>query len=274
MTLSDMAKESLAKVVERFQAGDLSPIVQAALIPLPENAPALKWTPRNRMLAYAQGNCIDCRGYKQWQKAGRQVRKKRDDEKTLAVWISAPRTYKKTKEDGEEEARVWFTYIPVYPIHNTEAIEGLPFDEVLTYEPKQPPPLMEVAERLGMKVTWAPCAGEKLGSVDQIGTHVKLETHDPKTWFHELVHAVDARLNGDLKGGQHADQETRAELGACVLMQMYGLGDRLGNCWRYIEGYNEDPLRAITAATEDVAAILDVILENGKEEKHEQERGM
>jgi len=40
MTLSDMAKESLAKVVERFQAGDLSPIVQAALIPLPENAPA------------------------------------------------------------------------------------------------------------------------------------------------------------------------------------------------------------------------------------------
>ena len=261
MALSQLAKDSLANVVTRFQSGDLSPIVQAALIPLPDNAPAQKWTYRNRMLAYAQGDCLDCRGYQQWKKVGRQVRKKEEAEKTLAVWISAPRTYKTTNARGEEETRLWFTYIPVYPIHNTNPIEGLPFDEVLTYEPIEPPPLMDVARRLGMNVSWAPCAGEKRGSVNKAGTEVKLETHDPKTWFHELIHAVDARTNGDLKPGQHADQETRAELGACVLMQMYGLGDRTGNSYEYIQRYNpKDPLKAITAATEDVAAILDVIL--------------
>lgn len=59
----------------------------------------------------------------------------------------------------------------------------------------------------------------------------------------------------------------KADLGACVLMHMYGFGDRTGNTWRYIKLYNEDPLKAITAATEDVADILNAILENGKEEQ-------
>lgn len=259
MALSEMAKASLNKVVQRFQSGDLSPIVAAALIRLPPDAPSNRWTLRNRMLAYAQGNCIDCRGYKQWQSVGRQVRKKNDDELTLAVWISAPRTRKEVDENGEEETTTWFTYIPVYPITHTEPLEGA--EEVLTYEPREPPPLMDVAERLGIEVDWIPCGGDRLGSVDKEGKRVKLETHDAKTWFHELVHAVDARIKGGLQGGQHADQETVAELGATVLMHLYGMGERTGNCWEYVQRYATDPMKAITAAVEDVSKILDVIME-------------
>ena len=43
---------------------------------------------------------------------------------------------------------------------------------------------------------------------------------------------------------------------AAVLMHLYGLGDRTGNCWGYVQQYNKDPLRAIMKAVDEVGKVL------------------
>jgi hypothetical protein len=79
--------------------------------------------------------------------------------------------------------------------------------------------------------------------------------------FHELAHAAHARIEGGLKGGQHAGQETVAEFTATVLMHLYGLGDRTGNCWKYVQGYAANPLQAIFKALHTVEKVLALLLE-------------
>jgi antirestriction protein ArdC len=157
-------------------------------------------------------------------------------------------------EDGEEKKELrGFLVVPVFGYAQTDG-------EPIGYEPRTLPPLMDVAERLGVSVSWEPCGGA-LGSVDQDGQRIRVMSHDAAPFFHELAHAVHARLNGRLRGGQDAHQETVAELAVCVLAQMYGFGDVSGSAWHYICHYNADPLLAIMEAMADVEAILSVIID-------------
>ena len=52
-----------------------------------------------------------------------------------------------------------------------------------------------------------------------------------------------------------------AEFTAAVLMHLYGLGDRTGNCWRYIQNYAPDPLQAIVKALGTVEKVLALLLQ-------------
>ena len=56
MKLSDNAQAALDTVVQRFKAGDLSPIVElAAIAPDPDNVvPFDKWSFSNQIMAYLQ----------------------------------------------------------------------------------------------------------------------------------------------------------------------------------------------------------------------------
>jgi hypothetical protein len=250
MRLSDRARASLDAVIERFKAGDLSPITEVARITLPDDAPARKWTMSNRVLAYAQTGSLDCRGYRQWQAVGRQVQKG-----STSAYIFGP-----ILVDDEEGGKklVGFKTIPVFPYHDTQG-------EGLDYSPKEPPPLMEVAERLGVDVSYGPMALGVLGSARVDGTAISLGTQDPAVWFHELAHIAHRQVKGELQGGQDPHQEATADLTAAVLMDLYGLGDRTGNTWEYISSYNpEDPIRAIMRATDEVGPILDYIFDEGR----------
>lgn len=251
MALSEKAKEAMEKVVTRFQAGDLSPLVEMSRINLPENAPAASWSFGNRVLAYAQTGSLDCRGYRQWQAAGRQVAKGEH-----SAWILGPMLITKTREqDGESEkyqALIGFKGISVFAYHQTEGEPGA-FD----YTPKELPPLVDVAEALDITIRYEPLSGAN-GSIDSNGTKMTIGAGEWRTFFHELGHAVHARLNGQLKGGQHADQETVAELTAAVLGAMYGK-DYTGNSWQYISAYNDDPVKALMAALDDVGKIVELI---------------
>ena len=249
MKLSDNAQAALDTVVQRFKAGDLSPIVElAAIAPDPSNiVPFDKWSFSNKIMAYLQTGTTDCRGFRQWQGAGRQVRK---GEK--AAYILGPITVKR-EEDGEDVLHcVGFKGIAVFADHQTDG-DALP-DRNLT--PADLPPLHDVAETLGIAVRWAPKMGSAWGSAATDGTRVLLSSYDAPVFFHELAHSIHARINGGLQGGQRADQETVAELTAAVLSQLYGV-DWSGNAWTYISGYNSsDPLAAITAALGTVGQVL------------------
>jgi hypothetical protein len=254
MKLSDKAQEALDKVVEQFKSGDLSPVVKLVRIRLPQDAPAARWTFSNRVLAYAQTGSVDCRGYRQWQDAGRQVQKG-----SRAAYILSPVLVKRQTEDGGEEERlVGFRAIPVFGYRDTKAEK----EDALQYAPKELPPLHDVAQRLGLKVAFAPTKPGSLGNCKTDGSSITLGSEDPAVFFHELAHAAHKRVMGKkLRGGQDPHQETTAELAAAVLMQLYGLDDRTGNAWKYIAGYNEDPLRAIMKATDEVGKVLVLLLD-------------
>jgi hypothetical protein len=150
-----------------------------------------------------------------------------------------------------------FRAVAVFAHDQTEG-EELP---EVDYTPAELPPLAEVAENLGIDVTYAPLPPGKLGQCEVTGSNIQLGSHDPLVFFHEMAHAVHARIEGRLQGGQHSGQETIAEFTATVLMHIYGLGDRTGNCWRYIQGYAEDPIKAIIKALSTVEQVLAFLLE-------------
>ena len=75
MKLSPKAQAALDRVVNTFKRGDLSPITEVVRLRLGSDAPASRWTFSNQVLAYAQTGELDCRGYRQWQQVGRQVKK-------------------------------------------------------------------------------------------------------------------------------------------------------------------------------------------------------
>jgi hypothetical protein len=170
---------------------------------------------------------------------------------------SAPSSSRRRRRGGEKRL-VGFRAIPVFAYQDTQAGDG----DALDYTPRELPPLMEVARRLGVKVTYAPAGAGNLGNCQTDGSRITLGSEDPAVFFHELAHAAHKRVTDKaLKRGQDPYQETTAELAAVVLMHLYGLGDRTGNCWRYVQQYNEDPLRAIMKATNEVGKVLALLLD-------------
>lgn len=249
MKLSQKAQESLNKVVEQFKAGDLSPVVEIAKTKIAQDAPMSKWSFTNRVMAFAQSGSLDCRGYRQWQQAGRQVQKGQS-----ASFILAPVIITKEDDEGNEsKVCVGFRSIAVFGYHQTDG------ENNLGYEPRELPQLAEVAERLGVEVRWNPTDDGNLGNCDIEGKRINVGTQDTAVFFHELAHAIHAKIEGQLQGGQHADQETVAEFASCVLMHLYGLGDRTGNAWNYISHYSKDPVAAISKALGTVEKIIEAL---------------
>lgn len=247
MNLSAKAQNSLDNVIAKFQAGDLSPVSQVLALTLPEDAPARQWSLSNRVMALAQTGSLDCRGYRQWQAAGRQVTKG-----AQAGFILTPRVVTKDK-GAAEERRIVIGFISV-AVFGIDATEG---EEIADYRPAQLPPLMDVAERLGVDVGYMPLFGY-LGYCMLDNSKIRLATHEESVFFHELAHAAHNTV-AQTVGGQNSHQETVAELTACILMDLHGLKDTTGNAWQYIAGYNADPLKAIMRALSDVEKVLGVI---------------
>ncbi len=257
MKLSDKAQASISRVVEKFKTSNLSAVTKIARIRLSANAPSNSWSFSNKVLAFMQAEELDCRGFRQWQEAGRKVSKG-----SKAVYIIRPLLYKgKTENDKEDTKAVClgFSAIPVFAASSTEGDTPLP-----EYTPVELPPLSDVAKKLGIQVSYVPVTEDKLGDCRPDGSAIRLGSHDSRVFFHELAHAIHARIEGELKGGQHQDQETIAEFTTAVLMDLYGMGDTTGNAWRYISQYADDPLLAITRALGTVEKVLAVLTNERK----------
>lgn len=248
MKLSDKAQERLNQIVERFKAGDVSPVVKIVTYKLPADVPVMSWTFSNRVLAYAQTGELDCRGFRQWESAGRNVKKGE-----RAAYIFGPVIVKKEDKNGDEhQTCVGFRGIPVFAAEQTDG-EPLPYVQ----EPTELPPLFDVAQAWGITVKRGP-SPNSYGSFSPSRNRISLATEDARVFFHELAHAAHSRLE-DLKPGQNARQETIAEFTACVLAALYGY-DYTGNTWEYIRGYNEkDPLKAIMKALSTIEKVIELI---------------
>jgi len=241
---------ALNHMLEKFQSGDIGPIVQAATLRVPETWPAARWSLKNRILAYAEADTLSVRGFRQWEQVSRNVKKG-----TCAdVYIYGP-ILKKDDKTGDETARiVGYCLIPMFSEKQTE---GQPITEQLT--PTNPPPLLEVAHRLNLKVEYMPLPPDRLGDYCGPRQRIHLATDDEHVFFHELAHAAHAATDPNYRQVPGEQKEVIAEFSACVIASLYGY-DYSGNAWHYISMSDKDPLRAVTAALTAAEKVLNLIL--------------
>lgn len=212
---SSTAKTVLEGLVGRMASGDLPAAIAKSYIRAGD-VPSSKWSRCNRILVALSGTA-DARGFRQWQAVGRRVRRG-----AKAAYILAPLLVSKKDDQGEEtdeKVMVGFRAVPVFRYEDTE---GAP---LLEYEPRELPPLFGLAEYNGIDVRYMNSAAGEYGAINVRSGHMTLSSEAPDVYLHELVHWYDLRDREDRRDGQDPVQETVAQLGACALAQMYGIGD-------------------------------------------------
>ena len=248
----ERATSELEKVIQLFSTRQLPDLCAKALISAPE-MPSSKWSFGNQILMLLAGTG-DARGYRQWQGVGRQVR-----QGSKAFYILGPVYVRKSIEsasgdpegDEEIEVLVGFKAIPVFRLEDTDGAD-LP-----TYKPRDPPPLLEVAERHGMKVNYLRLSAGVLGMTDYERQVISLATEDWTTFWHELAHALHRSFEPKTGHGQEPEAETIAQLVAATLARLYGKPDD-GFSWTYIAS------QAQSASPQQVGRLCMRVLDRAK----------
>ena len=256
MNDSAKAKECLQRIVALFKEGVIPKALAVITIPPRADIPSAKWSISNRVLQFL-ADTSDSRGFRQWQKAGRKVKK---GAKAFCILGPNSRTIKETDADGQETEKsivVGFHAIPVFRAEDTNG-------EPLPYEPTNPPPLVDVAEKFGLSVSYQTFASKYYGYYQDNSKRIVLATHSAQVFFHELAHGAHHRIAGELKGGQIPSQEIIAELTAATLAQLYCPEANLGFSYEYVKGYAKESKksieRACLAVLNTVGRVLDEIL--------------
>ena len=263
MSDSTKARASLQQIVELFKLGNVPKALAVATIPPQAGIPSARWSWSNRLLQF-MADTSDARGYRQWQEAGRQVKKG-----TKSFCILGPCTKKitDTGDNGEKTEKVVVVGFHAIPVFRVEDTDGEP----LPYEPSSPPPLADVAQRLGLAVSYQTFAGTFYGCYKGNSKKIVLASHEAQVFFHELAHAAHHRIAGSLKGGQNPSQEIIAELTAATLASLYCPEANLGFSYQYVETYakksNKTTERACLAVISTVGKVLDEILGYKREAK-------
>lgn len=246
------ANQIAHRIIEAFQHPERLP---KALTPLfihrKDDIPSRKWSWHNQLLVALAGT-RDARGIRQWNRAGRKVKKG-----SKALYILAPCMAKKSREeDDEEPMEVLYAFraVPVFAIEDTEG-DAIDFSSSGYEEFLADLPFLEVAEAWNITVeAFTHQAGDPMGYYRQRGGNeaIMLSVQDVPTFLHELVHAADKRAGGLKEAKWH--REIVAELGAAVLSECLGLDEEanLGGAYAYIESYAQSNKMSTVKACIDV----------------------
>jgi hypothetical protein len=253
--MQDKVKRVLNTILEKFKTGNIPETVAYSMFPM-SDIPSAKWSLLNRTLMFLSGTS-DGRGYRQWQLAGRYVKKG-----SKAFYILVPFIKKIEEENGDKkEVLLGFGCKPVFKVEDTH---GKPLD----YEKIELPqlPLVERAENWGISIKAIFGNYRYYGYYSSDRKEIALATREECVFFHELAHAAHHRVNGTLKDGQDPIQEIVAELCAQALCRIVGKQptDSLGNSYRYIQRYAEKlNISAYTACLKvmsETEKVLNLIL--------------
>ena len=272
-TTADRVQAVAETILEAFRSGELpKALAQVFLNPIPEGSPMAKWSWRNRLLVALRGE-RDARGFRQWKRIGRSVKK---GERAFHILGPVTRTIEEADEaTGEVEEKqivTAFVSIAVFGLSQTEG-DPLPDSEATFIEAL---PVIEVARAWEIEVT-AVAFHSGLGT---LGTYrpgrITLSVENLSTWGHELVHCADDRL-GNRATSPKAEREIVAELGGAVLLECLGYeveSDR-GGAWDYIQHHAETSSQAFQLCAElldrtcaAVSLILTTATELGSPSPH------
>ncbi len=256
MNDSNKAKACLQQIVDLFKSGNVPKALAVATIPPQKGIPSAKWSISNRILQFLS-DTSDARGFRQWEQAGRKIKK---GAKAFHILGPKARTIKETDEGGQKIEKTIVAGFYAIPVFRAEDTDGKP----LPYEPTSPPPLVEVAEQLGLFVSYQAFASTYYGYYQGDAKRIVLATHEAQIFFHELAHAAHHQIAGSIKGGQEPDQEIIAELTAATLATMYCPDANIGFSYEYVKSYSEKSKksidRACLAVINTVGQVLDKIL--------------
>ena len=149
-----------------------------------------------------------------------------------AIWLRGE------DEATEEEKRVLsgFTLVNEFRVEDTEGKE-------LEYQARMKElkiaelPLIDVAEKLGIKVQAALC-GSAEGSFSPFEQIIRMNCADGQVFLHELSHAVIAEIKRKEKVKlEYGFEEICAELSSAFLGSLYGVKIDLQNTKAYIQGW-------------------------------------
>ncbi len=258
---NDKIKAAIEKVIELLRTGNIEKIAYAVFRG-ETGRPSDKWSFLNRLIMYCS-ETEDARGIRQWNRAGRRLKKE-----TKALYIRVPAMVKtgtkRTNEDGEEEeeTRRVYKHIPVYRVEDTT---GAPLEED-NFKLKIPANLAQVAEELGLEIKAKRFAGAEYGYFSASRKEIALMSPDIKIYLHELAHGVDRKIKGRLNPGQQPDQEIVAELAAEVVG--YLLGHKLNGKGRdYIKSYSGGSWKPVFSLLDRVQKVVAYIVDKAQIEE-------
>ncbi len=262
--MSNKIKAVLDSILEKFETGDIPEAVAISTFPLAD-IPSSRWSFLNRLIMLLSGT-TDARGYRQWQKVMRYVKKG-----VHAFYILVPRMIRKKTDGGDEEfILTGFFAKPVFRYEDT-AGQSLQINI-----PELPDlPLLEKAREWGISVKAVPGNYRYYGYYQESRQEIGMATKEESIFFHELAHAAHSKLS-PLKKGQDWKQEIVAELCAAALCRIVGKTSKhLGNNYRYIKSYakqaNLSPTKACLKVLNDVENTLNLILRDVKDTKEQKE---
>ena len=258
--------DSINKIIEIFESGQIPDAIAHSTIPMPD-IPSAKWKGmRNRILLYIetvlQGKSMDARTFKQWKEVGRYPTA------GTSFYLWRPNIVKqKDKKTGEDES--FITGFRPFVVFSYSDTKGKELPEAPDTNPAEVPPLMDVAEKWGIDVSYLPSVVGFWGAYSPSLDNIELATHDESTFFHELSHAAHSRVvktrGEQLKKEQDPFQEIIAELTAAVLCTLVGRQPiNEGMRYKYISRYATEakitPVDACRKVIDDVDKCLQLIL--------------
>jgi antirestriction protein ArdC len=241
----------LDELAEKITGDAVAEYVGETLFGDGSDIPCRAWSRLNR-LAVAVAGTNDARGIRQWNKAGRMV-KKGAHAFYILVPMVCPATPKKQAEAAEEtedetefendaekagrdtETKLRFKLMPVFRVQDTE---GAPLDyeaRIKSFDVASLP-LIEVAMKLGVRVAAGltlDCAGFFRPKTKSI----TLGTANPQVFLHELSHAIDYALP-NRRESDYAFGEVVAELSSAFLGSFYGVKVDIASTKAYIESWS------------------------------------
>jgi antirestriction protein ArdC len=229
--MTEKAKAVLDGLVEKINSETASQFVRERIELFSDGSdiPCRRWSLMNQMSVFLSGT-HDARGIRQWNMAGRKVKKG-----AHALYIFVPMLYavpkKKPETDeaksgDEDEAELplqtitGFKEMPVFRVEDTEGAP-LDYEERIKALDVDSLPLIDVAKSLGVKVEAGLTSAGVEGWFRKSTKQIRLGTANPVVFLHELSHAVDNALPD--RSDSYAFNEVVAELSAAFLASLYGV---------------------------------------------------
>lgn len=258
MLKDEKVKAEVKGLLESFRKPESLQFISKTMFRRGREIPSDNWSPLNRLIMFMHGT-EDARGFKTWAKI------KRYGEKGGCFYISAPiiimedenGVRMKKKYDRKTKTTTYTNYhtgatmhplevktkvigirpIPVWPVEKTKG-------EDVDYGSDRPMPKFlgqEIADAWGLKVSQGFENPSWYAWFSEERAEIKMATDNQQTFFHELVHASDSKLNDNWKKeSTESEIEIVAEFGACVLMGMFGLKAGTKNTFHYIQRYADE----------------------------------
>jgi len=256
--MASTVKETLDAILNCFESGKIPEAVAYSVFP-GRDIPSAKWSLLNRIAMFLSGTA-DARGFRQWKKVNRHVKKG-----AKAIHILVPRMVKRSalNKQGEQEEQVVLAGFMGRPVFRIEDTDGQP----LEYEQIELPelPLMDRAREWGISVKAIPGNYQYYGYFSQDRQEIGLATKEESVFFHELAHCAHRRLETDYRTIPPWEKEVVAELAAAALCKIVGRSSPyLGSNLKYISHYAEtaglSPLKACLRVITQTEAVLGLIL--------------